>query len=567
MDRDNKYYNLIESLVKKHKKFPGYEAILDDIIDDVYSHSEVIINTIDNEDVIESYLSKVISTSIIVVPKKLKYNSNTVHRVISAKPESDIHSAHILDHANQSETFEIHPAIPQEPINELIKETSKTVDNDIMSYTEHIAAEKADQKLVDKMINTMNSDLVTDSKDILSESDEDDILELTDTLEPDNDGLEALSIEDNDSFSTDIEESDYREKEDEELSASDNVFETETNKTSEQLDVLEPDDFPEQLEITEETEPDKVPEPPESSESDDNLDYNLDDGTENLTEIKNLSENIASEENDENDKLEENISVNSGNILSEEQNNNNETLDYTDEQSDIVNLFENEDNNELNNDTNIIDTFISEDIEEAGLLETVNENSLDDLTEENADNTTLLVNEETDNPEIASAILEENIDLEYTQNQDANGLLDIVDNDIIELNLDENSQENELETSDDDIDNDDNSDNIHEVMEVDDEEDDDLLELRQGNTNNQIEYKPLDYNLFDYNPNEFENIADTKQISEKLISLDSSKPELKVLTIFEMRYKQNYKLEQIANELQISENDVVNTLKEISELV
>ena len=56
MEKDNKYYAVIENLVKNHKKFNGYEAILDEIIDDVYSHSEVILNTVDNEQVVNSYL-------------------------------------------------------------------------------------------------------------------------------------------------------------------------------------------------------------------------------------------------------------------------------------------------------------------------------------------------------------------------------------------------------------------------------------------------------------------------------------------------------------------------------
>ena len=73
MDKENKYYNLIEKLVKNHKKFPGYEAIIDDIIDDVYSHAEVVIKSIDNESVIEAYLTKVIATSIITVPRNLNY--------------------------------------------------------------------------------------------------------------------------------------------------------------------------------------------------------------------------------------------------------------------------------------------------------------------------------------------------------------------------------------------------------------------------------------------------------------------------------------------------------------
>ena len=71
MEKENKHYHLIESIVKEHKKYPGLESILDDIIDDVYSHSEVILNTVTNESVVNAYLEKVVSTSIITVPKKL----------------------------------------------------------------------------------------------------------------------------------------------------------------------------------------------------------------------------------------------------------------------------------------------------------------------------------------------------------------------------------------------------------------------------------------------------------------------------------------------------------------
>ena len=78
MEKDNKYYSLIENLVRKNRKFPGYEEILEDIINDVYSHSEVIINSINNENVINAYLEKVISTSMITVPKKLNFYPNTV---------------------------------------------------------------------------------------------------------------------------------------------------------------------------------------------------------------------------------------------------------------------------------------------------------------------------------------------------------------------------------------------------------------------------------------------------------------------------------------------------------
>ena len=89
MERTNKYYSIIENLVKQHKKYPGNEAILDDIIDDVYSHAEVIINSINNDGVIIAYLEKVVSTSIITVPKRMGFHKEIPHRVISPLPTSE----------------------------------------------------------------------------------------------------------------------------------------------------------------------------------------------------------------------------------------------------------------------------------------------------------------------------------------------------------------------------------------------------------------------------------------------------------------------------------------------
>lgn len=79
---EKKYYDLIITLIKQHRKFTGYEAILEDIANDVYEHSKVVLDSVTNEDVITAYLTKVISTSIVTVPKKLNFNTRVRHRVI-----------------------------------------------------------------------------------------------------------------------------------------------------------------------------------------------------------------------------------------------------------------------------------------------------------------------------------------------------------------------------------------------------------------------------------------------------------------------------------------------------
>ena len=72
---ENKYYDLIISLIKEHRKYSDYESIVDKIAEDVYKHAETVLETVEDIDTVTSYLKKVIATSMITVPKKLNLNS------------------------------------------------------------------------------------------------------------------------------------------------------------------------------------------------------------------------------------------------------------------------------------------------------------------------------------------------------------------------------------------------------------------------------------------------------------------------------------------------------------
>ena len=80
-----KYYDLIVSIIKSHRKYPGCESIVDDIVSDVYSHAEVVLSTVTNESVITSYLNKIVSTSMITVPKRLGIDTHN-------KPETTVNT-------------------------------------------------------------------------------------------------------------------------------------------------------------------------------------------------------------------------------------------------------------------------------------------------------------------------------------------------------------------------------------------------------------------------------------------------------------------------------------------
>lgn len=66
-----KYLNLIELLVQEHKKFSLYESIKDEIVNYVFENAETVIKNINNDEVLNSYLSKLVATAMVVVPKKL----------------------------------------------------------------------------------------------------------------------------------------------------------------------------------------------------------------------------------------------------------------------------------------------------------------------------------------------------------------------------------------------------------------------------------------------------------------------------------------------------------------
>ncbi len=130
---EKKYYDIIVSIVKQNDKYAGCEPILDDIVQDVYDHSKVVLGSVTNEDVINAYLNKVVATSLITVPKKLNFNTRNKHRIISnveaitnisiptkpVEPQIEEVQLESFEPANKMEdlTFE------EEPIVETIEES------------------------------------------------------------------------------------------------------------------------------------------------------------------------------------------------------------------------------------------------------------------------------------------------------------------------------------------------------------------------------------------------------------------------------------------------------------
>lgn len=138
---EKKYYDIIVTLIKKNEKFIGCEPILDDIAQDVYEHSKVVLGSVSNEDVIAAYLNKVVATSLITVPKKLNYSTRNKHRVIKqVQAITGVEVQPIQNSIEEAAAFEETDSILEDISNDVVLEEQLDMDistEDITTETEN----------------------------------------------------------------------------------------------------------------------------------------------------------------------------------------------------------------------------------------------------------------------------------------------------------------------------------------------------------------------------------------------------------------------------------------------
>ena len=191
MEKTNKYYKIIETIVKKDKKFPGHEAILEDIIDDVFSHSEVIINSVSNEQVIFSYLEKVTRTSIITVAKKLNYHKEINHKTISINTNYNSQNLYVEKMINSlpKEDYQIENLSKN---NELVN-----VENEKIEYLKNCESNEEPSAIKEDSFEELDEAPLTIQSDSFEESNEESLAVQEDSFEELNE--ETLAVQE-DSF-------------------------------------------------------------------------------------------------------------------------------------------------------------------------------------------------------------------------------------------------------------------------------------------------------------------------------------------------------------------------------
>ena len=71
MELAQKHLDLIKQIIKSDKKYQGNEDLFEDFFNETCKRSLSILETMDDSDVLESYLRKIASTAIVVVLKNM----------------------------------------------------------------------------------------------------------------------------------------------------------------------------------------------------------------------------------------------------------------------------------------------------------------------------------------------------------------------------------------------------------------------------------------------------------------------------------------------------------------
>ena len=560
MEKDNKYYNIIADIVKKHRKFAGLEAILDDIIDDVYNHSEVIINSVPNESVISAYLEKVVSTSIITVPKKMGFHPEIKHVTVSTLPQQPqqapqpvianeiiknvdntlvdrmINSAESASTDSEPDLMEIaaDKSESNDIIDEPIQEEQKTL---LDSFDDDVLTEELEVSVKDENENT---DLFALPEQIV---DNDLTQELQDDLPVDK--LEDASVENHeDNIIDELPTEGLEINEVVENSVSDNDFLQEQTEDSDL--------------VLDKTEADNVL----------NLETQKDDNVlEERSDKNDLLENfIETDENEDEEPLQEAVEETEESVENDneevflEDDNNIEELSLT--ETDVPVLDSTDESNE---DLNLDDS--SAEIElDAAPVEEVEQN---DLELQISDDVEPVVDIDNSVEELLPEVGEANSEIFQTENSEilelepsGDDFLQVESDDSLDLEPVNDSFEDSLTI--------DSSDELLESPETDEfelnlnEETEATIELEVEN-NEPEKFATTDFSKFDFNPEavETDDALDTDLIVKDIQDLANKRPELKVIDVYNMKYKDNKSVSEISTELGIGEDSVIDALNEI----
>lgn len=537
MEKENKYYGIIENLVKKHKKFPGLESILEDIIDDVYSHSEVIIKTVTNEDVINAYLEKVVSTSIITVPKKMNFHPEIKHKSFISEHNTIKVDQKLIDKMiNAPEIIK-----PIEPVAEEVKQEEISVEEERPQIIQ--------EPIIDDSVNIDTIDLDMQPEPYKTQEVASLDFEQAETEEAEE-TVTTNSPSDVQNIDNSIDLGNFTETIPDDLSinfADDNNDINELTDEPISLDTEEISEVPLAIEEPETFKSDEVIEPaeiilPETLEAEQNevLDLSEDASIEEFNEgleVKATEEDITESSTDFTDLV--------------ENTENEEDLASFDFSNEIEETNDEENHTELENLDQNSELTASSDIQDDITEILTTDETPDDLEVFGTSQEELALPEEE---EELNPVISDSGDLIDSGNLNEDFALNPVEDELEEFMPEASGELDLLQGGD-----------ISSLEELEPEPLFEPEELTEVSPEEPQTFATTDYSKFDFTPenNEPDNNIDIELVAKDLQELANKNPDLNILEIYNMKYKENAQISQIAAKLDLSENKVIDALNEI----
>lgn len=128
--------DLIEKIIKNDRKFASNEDLYDDFFNETYRRSAAILDTIENEATLETYLRRVVTTSIITVLKdsgrlrRARSGYMSTKEVTFSAPDVVDYSAYQVNYANINIPHGPEEVAIQNEILEFVAEAVKKIDYD-----------------------------------------------------------------------------------------------------------------------------------------------------------------------------------------------------------------------------------------------------------------------------------------------------------------------------------------------------------------------------------------------------------------------------------------------------
>ena len=554
MEKTNKYYSIIENIVKHHSKFPGNEALLDAIIDDVYAHSEVIINSINNENVINAYLEKVVSTSMITVPKK---NNIKPARKTS---EFDITAIKQVDYTPADKTL----------VDRMIN--SNTVDSSVSTI------QAASQKDFNE-ISENNTQAVMPKEEQNSIADVFDIEDITLEEEPSQDEVQNLTTDDDTLDINDIpfeEETVAIQNEEQNLTADNDTLDIEDISLEEDT-VAIPDEVQNHTTDDDTLDIEDIPlEEDTVVTQDEEQNLTTDDDTLNIEDIP-LEDTVVTQDEEQNlttddDTLNiEDIPLEEDTVVTQDEDQNLTTNDY--DTLDIENITLEEESVAIQDEVEDITTNdVASNIEDISLEEEpVNIEENQDLIAEDEKTDLQNVSQEEAPFEIQDDVqplqevsLQEGDGLDISEDLALNDSLD--SEDLLENVLEEDSISIELEPASEELILEDDTEDFQNNLDIDESNIVDLDIDTSEKQTAEISGKS-DFSMFHYQPDTNTDDIDADEIIKEILDLNQKRPDLNIINVYNLKYKNKLPVSDIATQLDMSNDNVVEALNEIISIV